>query len=176
MGCPGEALVDSGRPLSPPERLFVRARALARLVTRRAGKAMLHPHRIPARLRELVAARRAGPGAPPRVPPPLGLAAGERVRVKSRDAIFATLDGSRRCEGLEFMEWVMGRFCGRAFTVRKRVETFFDERLRRVVKVRNTVILDGVFCEPDPAGTGDLAGCQKTCFLFWKEAWLEREP
>jgi hypothetical protein len=174
MDCPGVSLIDAGRPLPPLMRVYLRARSLSLLAARRVGKALRHPLSVPAKLLELGAARARRDGAPPPVPVPLGLAAGERVRVKSRDQILATLDASGRCENLEYMGWVMEGFCGRTFTVRKRVEKFFDERQRRILRLKNVVILDGVFCEPDPDGTGDLAGCQKSCFLFWKEAWLER--
>jgi hypothetical protein len=176
MDCPGEALIDGGRPLSPPERVLTRARSLTRLLARRVGKAVRHPLSVPAKLRERAAARRRRAEPAPPVPAPLGLQAGDRVRVKSRDGIRATLDASGRCETLEYMAWVQDAFCGGTFTVRKRVDKFFDERQRRILRLRNVVILDGVYCEPDPNGTGSLAGCQKTCFLFWKEAWLERVP
>ncbi len=104
----------------------------------------------------------------------LGLAPGERVRVKSAAEIRATLDDTGRCEGLGYMPDVMDAFCGRTFVVRKRVHQFFDERRWRLLKLRNVVILDGVFCEPPPNDQTDYAGCDRTCFLFWKEAWLER--
>ena len=41
-------------------------------------------------------------------------------------------------------------------------------------KVRDVVMLDGVYCESAPYDRQDWAGCDRTCFLFWKEAWLER--
>jgi hypothetical protein len=174
MDCPGVGLVSAGGELSVPERVFIRARSLAHLVSRRLGKAVRHPFSVPTKLVERLATRRRRADAARRVPAPLGLKAGERVRVKSHDAIQATLDHTGRCEGLEYMAWIMDGFCERPFTVRKRVDQFFDERQRRMLRLRNVVILDDVFCEPDPRGTGSLAGCQKTCFLFWKEAWLER--
>ena len=48
------------------------------------------------------------------------------------------------------------------------------ECTRRMLRIRNTVILDEVYCEPPADGSDDYAGCHRTCFLFWKEAWLER--
>ncbi len=112
-------------------------------------------------------------GPEPVVPPPLRLQEGERVRVKTLEQIRATLDPVGDCEGLGFMP-VQAAFCGREFTVHKRVERFFDERTRRMLRIRNTVILDGVYCEPPADGSDDYSGCHRTCFLFWKEAWLER--
>ena len=69
--------------------------------------------------------------------------------------------------------WV-DAYCGKSFTVRKRIRRFFDERTRRMVKLRDVVILEGVFCEVSPLGFEEYAGCDRTCFLFWKESWLER--
>jgi hypothetical protein len=89
------------------------------------------------------------------------------------EQIRATLDPVGDCEGLGFMP-IQAAFCGREFLVRKRVERFFDERTRRMLRIRNAVILDGVFCEPPAGGPDDYSGCHRTCFLFWKEAWLER--
>ena len=71
----------------------------------------------------------------------------------------------------------MGRMadhCGQEYVVGKRVRRFFDERTRRLLKLRNVVILDGVYCEPPRGDFHDYAGCDRTCFFFWKEAWLER--
>lgn len=34
-------------------------------------------------------------------------------------------------------------------------------------KLKNTVLLDGVMCE-------NLYGCDRSCFHFWREAWLRR--
>jgi len=117
------------------------------------------------------AARRAD--AAPTVPAPLDLQEGERVRVKSLEQIGATLDGEGRCEGLGFMP-NQAAFCGREFLVRQRIDRFFDERTRRMLRTRRIVILDDVYCRPALDLGVDYAGCQRSCFLFWKEAWLER--
>ncbi len=95
---------------------------------------------------------------------------GDRVRVKSAEAIQQTLDARGMCGGLHFMP-VQYQYCGRTFRVVKQVRTFLDERDFRVKRLRRVVLLDGVYCdgsplEPDP--------CDRMCFLFWKEAWLEK--
>jgi hypothetical protein len=175
MDCQLVTMVETGKPLSPVEGTVVRARSWVRLWSRRLAKAVLDPASIPARIRERSAShRRTAPA--PALPHPLNLRPGDRVRIRSPEEIRATLDPAGRCEGLDYMAWVMDAFCGRTCSVKKRIDRFFDERGRRMLKLRHVVILDGVFCEPDPRGTGPLAGCQKTCFLFWKEAWLERAP
>ena len=104
----------------------------------------------------------------------LGLSPGDSVRVKSRAEILATLDEQGRCEGLGYMSAEQDRYCGGTYEVLKRVELFFDERTQKMLKVKNTVLLDKVYCEPELHGDPRIAGCQRMCFLFWKEAWLER--
>ena len=104
----------------------------------------------------------------------LGLSPGDSVRIKSREEILATLDEEGRCEGLGYMSSEQDRYCGGTYKVLKRVELFFDERTQKMLKVKNTVLLDKVYCEPELHGDPRIAGCQRMCFLFWKEAWLER--
>jgi hypothetical protein len=104
----------------------------------------------------------------------LGLGAGDWVRVKSQADIRATLDDDGRCEGLGYMDACMDRYCGGTYKVLKRVDKFYDERAQRMLKVKNTVLLDGVYCEAPSHAVTPWAGCQRMCFLFWKEAWLER--
>jgi len=171
VDCQLENLPDAGGDLGALARWRLRAAAVAGSFSRKAGRFIEDPGRL------LVKAgfRRPVPSGrhAPHVPPPLGLKPGERVRVKTLGQIRATLDAVGDCEGLGFMP-VQEAFCGREFIVRKRIERFFDERTRHMLRLRNTVILDGVFCEPSATSAVDYAGCHRTCFLFWKEAWLER--
>ena len=171
MDCQLQKLPQAGAELSRGERLRLRASQGLRKVRRVVAEPRLLLEKA-----HLVAARerpgfRGGPD--PAVPPPLGLQEGERVRVKTMEQIRATLDPVGDCQGLGFMP-IQAGFCGREFTVGKRVERFFDERTRRMLRIRHTVILDGVYCEPPAGGPDDYSGCHRTCFLFWKEAWLER--
>jgi hypothetical protein len=106
---------------------------------------------------------------------PLALQPGERVRVLEWSEILATLDEQSSCQGLGWMS-VMRAFCGTEQTVLRRVERFFDERTRRMLRIRDVVLLEGVHCRPSPNDPEDYAGCARTCLLFWKEAWLERLP
>ncbi len=105
---------------------------------------------------------------------PLGLQPGEWVRVKTADEIRATLDDDGRYDRLGYMDNVMDRFCGRTLQVHSRVERFFDERNWAMKKLSDVVLLEGTFCRPHPDDDVSWAGCQRSCFLFWKEAWLER--
>jgi hypothetical protein len=94
--------------------------------------------------------------------------------VKLLAEIRATLDGRNRYEGLHYTSATMDRYCGGTYTVLTRVDRFFDERSRRMLKLKNTVLLDRVYCQPAPDLEDRIAGCKRMCFCFWKEAWLER--
>lgn len=104
---------------------------------------------------------------------PLGLQPGDRVRVKSYQEILKTLDSSGRCEGCGFTA-AMPQYCGKTTTVLKRVDRFFDERNAKLLKAKNMVLLADFFCHSPPDVNLAWAGCDRSCYLFWKEAWLER--
>ncbi|MGE5293713.1 MAG: hypothetical protein ACM3VT_02700 [Solirubrobacterales bacterium] len=63
----------------------------------------------------------------------------------------------------------MARFCRKRYRVRKRIETMMLETTGELRKVRNTVLLEDVTCE-------DLYGCDRSCYHYWREAWLRRAP
>jgi hypothetical protein len=95
------------------------------------------------------------------------LSVGDWVEVRSKDEIFSTLDGDGRLDGMPFMP-EMFAFCGKRFQVYKRAhktcDTVFPVRGRRVDRA---VHLD-TRCDGSAHG-----GCQATCLIFWKEAWLK---
>jgi len=175
MDCQLQNLPAAGARLTRGERLRIRLRRSFCWLARSTRRVVVEP-RLLLEKAGLVAkgprdSFRGGPD--PVVPPPLCLQEGERVRVKSLEQIRETLDAVGNTEGLGFMP-VQAAFCGGEFTVHKRIERFFDERTRRMLRLRHTVILSGVYCEPPAGGADDYSGCHRTCFLFWKEAWLER--
>jgi len=96
----------------------------------------------------------------------LDLQPGELVEVKSEQEICETLDEHDRHRGLAWMP-NMARFCGKEYKVYKRVSRVMLESNGQIRKVKNTVLLDGVMCE-------NLYGCDRSCFHFWREAWLRR--
>jgi hypothetical protein len=98
--------------------------------------------------------------------------AGDRVRVRPFEEIRQTLDEKNKCHGCAFLA-PMRQFCGREFRVAKRVHRFFDENRWRMLKSRNTVLLEGVYCDGS-FGHPDTRGCDRLCFLFWRTEWLER--
>jgi hypothetical protein len=99
----------------------------------------------------------------------LELRRGERVRVRGKAAIEATLSAGSRNRGLWF-DGEMLRFCGGTYQVASRVERLIDERSGRLIKLRNPcVILDGA------TASGEyLAFCPQNEAILWREIWLER--
>ncbi len=97
----------------------------------------------------------------------LNLQPGEWVEVRSEDEIRTTLDSKARTRGLFFMD-EMRQYCGRKFRVHKRVSRMILESTGEVRAVKNTVLLENAFCD----GVG--LACDRSCFHFWREAWLKR--
>jgi hypothetical protein len=99
----------------------------------------------------------------------LSLQPGEHVRIKSRMEIQQTLNRWNRLKGCAFMD-EMWPYCGTEQRVMKRVEKFLDERDYRIKKCKGLVILEGLICQ----GTKNFGSCDRSCFYFWREEWLER--
>ncbi len=97
----------------------------------------------------------------------LGLMPGEWVDVKSLPEILSTLDARHKLRGLEFLPG-MEPFCGKRFKVLKRMATLYQEESGQVRRLKNTVLLTDVQCD------GLLMKCDRSCYLFWREAWLRR--
>lgn len=97
------------------------------------------------------------------------LVAGDWVRVKSKADIQATLNRWNGLGGCGFME-EMWLYCGSTQRVRKRVAQFLDERDYVVKKCKHVVILENCFCN----GTIDFGPCDRSCYFFWREEWLEK--
>jgi hypothetical protein len=95
--------------------------------------------------------------------------AGDRVRVKSRDEILQTLDNWNELAGCGFMD-EMWEFCDTEQVVLKRVERFLDERDYRIKRVKRVYLLEDRLC----TGTIDFGRCDRSCFYFWREEWLDR--
>ena len=98
-----------------------------------------------------------------------GWKAGDEVRVKSREAIRATLDHWNELKGCAFLEY-MWQYCGTTKKVLQSMTRFLDERDYRVKKCRGIILLEGVICR----GTPVFGPCDRCCHLFWREEWLER--
>jgi len=98
-----------------------------------------------------------------------GLKSGDKVQVRSREQIEATLDHWGQVRGCSFAT-EMAQFCGTTQRVLKIVERFVDERDFRVRKASGIILLEGVICQ----GTANLGRCDRSCYYFWREEWLEK--
>jgi hypothetical protein len=99
----------------------------------------------------------------------LNLAAGDRIRVKSKQEVMATLDVKEKNRGLSFDE-EMTVFCGREFTVRKRIGQIINEKTGKMMKIKgDCMILNDVVCEAHYHRF-----CPRAIFPWWREIWLER--
>lgn len=137
----------------------------------------LGPHRSMSSLRRLLLKRLAKfapkdhkPGSRPNAETDnLNLQPGELVEVRTLNEILDTLDEKRKLNGLGFF-CEMWKFCGRRFRVHKRVNKIILETTGESRKMRMpTVLLEGVFCDGRYHG-----GCDRSCFCYWREAWLKR--
>lgn len=99
-----------------------------------------------------------------------GLQPGDVVRVKSKDEIEATLDRWKALKGCSFMP-EMWPYCGTTHRVLKRVGRFFDERDQTLRRTKGIVLLEGTICQ----GTELFGRCDRSCFFFWREEWLEKK-
>jgi len=97
------------------------------------------------------------------------LHAGDLVRVRSKEEIVSTLNSWDQLKRCAFME-EMWPYCGTKQRVLKRVEKFLDERDYLIKKCNGIVILENLLCE----GTKDFGPCDRACFYFWREEWLEK--
>ena len=104
---------------------------------------------------------------------PVGLKAGDLVRVKSREEVAATLNREARNRGLSFSP-EMVPFCGGTYRVRDRVERLIDEKTGKMIELsRDCLILEGAVCR-GVDGCWAFMFCPRGTFPFWREAWLER--
>lgn len=91
--------------------------------------------------------------------------AGDFVRVRSAEEILATLDKDGRLEGLPFMP-EMFKYCGQTLRVTARAHKTCD-----VPSGTGRSMPDCVHLETRCDGSSH-GGCQASCLLFWKTAWL----
>lgn len=104
-----------------------------------------------------------------RTPTAEALQPGDLVRVRSKEEIRATLDNWNQRRGCAFLE-EMWPYCGTQQRVFKRVERFLDERDYITKRCKGIVLLEGLICE----GTKHFGPCDRSCFYFWREEWLEK--
>ena len=107
------------------------------------------------------------PKPPPvAVEPHLALQPGEWIEVRSKEEILQTLDAHGANRGLAFST-DMYRMCGQRMRVERRLDRVVVEATGRLQTVRDTVVLEGSYCER-------YRGCARGMANFWREAWLKR--
>ncbi|MGY1711355.1 hypothetical protein ACI8AC_17800 [Geodermatophilus sp. SYSU D00758] len=100
----------------------------------------------------------------------LGLAAGDRVRVKTRREIRRTLNRDGRNRGLAF-DVEMTPYCGTSTRVQRVVHRIIDDWTGRMLKLPGRcLVLEGGVCRGLYHGL-----CQRQIEPYWHEVWLERE-
>jgi hypothetical protein len=93
---------------------------------------------------------------------------GEWVEVRSFAELRATLDADGALDGLPFMPEML-RYCGRRLRVSRRVEqTCVESGGVKIRRLPGVVLLEDLRCD---GGAHD--GCEKSCSLLWKDAWLK---
>jgi hypothetical protein len=101
--------------------------------------------------------------------PTIPFQAGDLVRVRAREEIDSTLDPFKELRGCAFLP-DMYQYCGTRQRVLKSMTQFLDERDYKLKKVHGVILLENVVCNGTPA----FGACDRCCFLFWREEWLEK--
>jgi len=101
--------------------------------------------------------------------PEVPLKKGDLVKVRSKEEILSTLDPFNELKGCAFL-FEMHQYCGTEQRVFKSMERFMDERDYKVKKTKGLILLENNFC----TGTPVFGKCDRSCFLFWREEWLEK--
>jgi hypothetical protein len=89
--------------------------------------------------------------------------------VRALDEIKETLDPFGELKGCSFLE-EMSKYCGTEQKVFRVMRLFMDERDYKMKKTRGIILLENIFCN----GTAAFGQCDRSCFLFWREEWLQK--
>jgi hypothetical protein len=103
--------------------------------------------------------------------PAVPLKSGDVVRVRSREEIDSTLDPFKELKGCAFLP-DMYQYCDSRQRVLRAMQHFLDERDYKLKKVHGVILLENIICNGTPA----FGPCDRCCFLFWREEWLEKLP
>jgi hypothetical protein len=101
--------------------------------------------------------------------PAIPLKEGDLVKVRSAQEINSTLDPFKELKGCAFLP-DMYQYCDTEQRVLKSMRSFMDERDYKLKKARGVILLENVTC----IGTPVFGACDRCCFLFWREEWLEK--
>ncbi|HJQ48270.1 MAG TPA: hypothetical protein VJ870_18400 [Amycolatopsis sp.] len=107
---------------------------------------------------------------PSPAPEPLRLEPGDLVEVRSKEEILATLNQENKNRGMLF-DVEMLPYCGRQARVLRKVERIIDEQTGKMLKLRDCVVLEDVYCK-----SLYHRFCPRAIYPYWREAWLRRVP
>lgn len=150
-------------PLSPRKSLKLLFKRLLSAKTKRRLKKRY------TRLRAYFSRPQPPPAPAAAVTPAVSLEVGDRVRVRSRAEIEASLDMWGESRGCGFMA-DMWDYCDTEQQVLKPVRQFLDERDYRLKKTSGMVVLQNVICQ----GMPEYGTCDRACHFFWRNEWLEK--
>jgi hypothetical protein len=97
------------------------------------------------------------------------LSVGDWVQVRTKEEILQTLDGHGQLDGTPFMP-EMFRYCGQKFQVYKRAHKTCDYTTQYPYHTRR---LEGTVHLDTRCDGSAHDGCQASCLLYWKQAWLK---
>jgi hypothetical protein len=167
---PGLQLISEGYAEIPPQSLSRRLKLiLRRRLSPRQERALKTYSNNLMNWFSRLAGRSTRPSAPATSATIVSLKAGDLVRVRSREEIEVTLNHWRQLKGCSFMP-EMWQYCDTIQQVLRPMERFVDERDLRVKKCKGIILLVGLNCQ----GTAEFGRCDRSCFYFWREEWLEK--
>ena len=164
LDCQLQTLYDSTEDMdfvAELRRIYLRLKRAGRRRILRARKML-----FPARQRELNESQSNTIAANKPV-----LQGGDLAEVLPFDDILKGLDENGCLGKMLFMEG-MKKYCGKRLRVIKKLKTMVDEQSWRMVRLKDSVILENAIC--DAKGQYDKEGCDRCCFYFWKEQWLRK--
>lgn len=161
-GCQITFLDEMAEPLGLPHGLWQRRNRLERILKRRCHYMINFCSDMMVSEKEILQKRENHVNTATLKP-------GDLVRIKTKEEVKSTLDRWNQLKGCAFVE-EMWPYCGTTQRVFKPVEKFLDERDYLMKKCHGIVILDGLMCQ----GTKDFGKCDRSCYYFWRQEWLEK--
>lgn len=98
---------------------------------------------------------------------------GDLVEVKSANEIAAILDSDGTLDQLPFMPEMLG-YCGNRFRVSQKVTIVCSSGTKTGSVLRSFRENDVVLLEDLRCSGAEHDGCQKSCSILWREAWLRK--
>jgi len=98
---------------------------------------------------------------------------GDLVEVRSPEEILQTLDADGTMNQLPFMPEMLA-YCGRRFRIAKRALKTCTSGTKHASNMRGFKADDVVILDTPRCSGSEHDGCQKSCMILWREAWLRK--